>query len=163
MKTYPYAVLAMAITWMFLKGSITILAFVEGLFFALLTVFTTRAIIKPEIRQTFPRVLRRLPSYLAYFGFFAKSVIQGNLDVSYRALHPRLPVYPGILAVNIEGRSELEVAMMANTITLTPGTLTMDVDMDKKLMFVHTINARDLERVRRDIKEVERYVMRVLR
>ncbi len=163
MKTYPYAILAMALTWMFLKGSLALFSFLEGLFFAALAVFITRTIIKPETPETFPKVLRRLPSYVLYLGFFIKSVIQGNLDVVYRVVHPRLPVYPGILTVDIEGMSELEVAMMANTITLTPGTLTMDVDMEKGLMFVHTINARDLEGVRRDLKEVGRHVGRVLR
>ncbi len=108
-------------------------------------------------------MIRRLPAFLLYLAYFVKSVIQGNLDVVYRVLHPKLPVYPGILTVDVSGRSELEVAMMANTITLTPGTLTMDVDMDKGLMFVHTINARDLEGVREELKDVAAYVGRVLR
>ncbi len=163
MRRYPYLVLALAVTWMFLRGSLTIISFLEGLFFGIITALVTRAIIKPDFAEAFPRVVRRLPAYLRYLAFFIVSVIQGNVDVSYRALHPKLPVYPGILAVDIEGRSELEVTMMANTITLTPGTLTMDVDMDKGLMFVHTINASDLEQVREDLKEVERYVRRVLR
>ena len=81
----------------------------------------------------------------------------------YRALHPDLPVYPGILAVDIEGLSDLEVTMMANTITLTPGTLTLDLDHNRDLMFVHTINARELEEVREDILEVQRHVRRVLK
>ncbi len=163
MKAYPYAILAMAIIWMFLEGSLTFTSFFLGLFFAILAALVTRAIFKPEMRQTFPKVLRRLPAYVRYLGFFIWSVIEGNFDVAYRALHPRLPVYPGILAVNIQGRSELEVTMMANTITLTPGTLTMEVDMEKGLMFIHTINARELEEVRGDIKEVERHVVRVLK
>jgi multicomponent Na+:H+ antiporter subunit E len=155
--------MAMALTWMFLKGAVTLQSFLEGLFFAVLTVFTTRAIIKPEFRQTFPRVLRRIPPYLRYLAFFVRAVVHGNVDVAFRSLHPRLPIYPGILAVNIEGMSDLEIAMMANTITLTPGTLTLDVDPDRGLMFVHTINARDLEGVRQEIKKVERHVRRVLR
>jgi multicomponent Na+:H+ antiporter subunit E len=53
--------------------------------------------------------------------------------------------------------------MMAKTITLTPGTLTLDVEPEGGLMFVHTINARDLEGMREAIKEVERHVRRVLR
>ncbi|MEE9600093.1 MAG: Na+/H+ antiporter subunit E [Thermoplasmata archaeon] len=163
MKTYPYAVLALAFTWMFLKGSITLLSFLEGLFFAILTVFISRTIIKPETRETIPGVLKRLPSFLLYLAFLVKSIVHGNIDVIYRVLHPKLPVYPGILKVSIEGKSELEVAMMANTITLTPGTLTMDVDMEKGVMFVHTINAKDLERVRRELKEVDGYVARVFR
>ncbi len=163
MRRYPYLVLALAVAWMFLRGDLSVVSFIVGLFFGFIAVFITRAIIKPEFMESFPRVLRRLPAFLRYLGFFVISVIQGNFDVSYRALHPRLPVHPGILAVDVEGRSELEVTMMANTITLTPGTLTMEVDMEKGVMYVHSIDVRDLDRVREELKEVERYVRRVLR
>lgn len=148
---------------MFLRGALTVLSFVEGLFIGIIAAAITRVIIKPGVVEAFPRVLRRLPAFIRYLAFFFVSVLEGNFDVSYRALHPRLPVQPGILAVDVTGRSELEVTMMANTITLTPGTLTMDVNMELGLMFVHTINARDLERVRQDLKEVESHVRRVLR
>lgn len=162
MKEYAYAI-PLAVTWMFLKGQLSLVAFVEGALFGLLAVAISRSIVKPEALESLPRVLRRAPAFLRYLAFFLPSVILGNLDVSYRALHPRLPVHPGILAVDIEGMSEMEVAMMANTITLTPGTLTMDVDMERGLLFVHTINARELEEVRHDLVEVGRYVGRVFR
>lgn len=163
MKVYPYAVLGLAVTWMFLRGSLTLVTFLEGLFFGLVTVFITRTILKPEWRETFPRVLRRLPAFLRYLGFFVIQVIQGNVDVAYRTLHPRLPISPGILAVDIAGRSDLEVAMLANTITLTPGTLTLDVDRKRGLLFVHTINIRDMDVVRAEIQQVGRAVERVMR
>ncbi len=163
MRRYPYLILSLAVTWMFLRGSLTILSFVEGLFFGIIAAIITRAIIRPDVVEAFPRVLRRLPAFLRYLGFFIFSVLEGNLDVTYRALHPRSQVHPGILAVDVKGRSELEVTMIANTITLTPGTLTMDVNMEMGLMFVHTINALDMERVREGLKEVERHVRRVLR
>ncbi|MFQ5552590.1 MAG: Na+/H+ antiporter subunit E [Thermoplasmata archaeon] len=163
MRTYPYAILALAVVWMFLAGSLTLLTFLVGLLFAALAVVLTRRILKPELRESFPRVLRRLPAFLLYAGFFVKNVIIGNLDVAYRAVHPDLPVYPGILAVDIEGLSDLEVTMIANTITLTPGTLTLDFDMNRDRMFIHTINARELEEVREEIQTVQRYVRRVLK
>lgn len=163
MKTYPYAILSLAVVWMFLAGSLTFLNFLVGLFFAALAIVLTRRVLKPELRESFPRVLRRVPAFLWYVLFFAKSVILGNLDVAYRALHPDLPVYPGILAVDIEGLTDLEVTMMANTITLTPGTLTLDVDPNRDLLFVHTINARELEEVREKIQAVQRHVRRVLK
>lgn len=162
MKEYAYA-LPLAVTWMFLKGDLSLMALGEGAVFGVLAVLISRTIVKPEALESLPRVLRRAPAFLRYLAFFVPAVILGNLDVSYRAFHPRLPVHPGILAVDIHGMSEMEVAMMANTITLTPGTLTMDVDMDRGLLFVHTINARDLEEVRRDLVAIGRHVGRVFR
>lgn len=163
MKVYPYTLPALAVTWMFLKGTLTIQAFLEGLLFGVAAILVTRAIIRPETSYTFPRLLKKVPPFLAYLGFFISQIIVGNLDVAYRALHPKMPISPGILAINIEGKSELEVAMMANTITLTPGTLTMDVNLRKKVMYVHTISARELEEVRQELKQVEHYVSRVVR
>ncbi len=163
MRTYPYAILSLAVVWMFLVGSLTLLTFLVGLFFAALAVVLTRRVLKPGTRESFPRVLRRVPAFLRYLAFFAKNVIVGNLDVAYRALHPDLPVYPGILAVDIEGLSDLEVTMMANTITLTPGTLTLDFDLNRDRMFVHTINAREIEEVREGIQAIQRHVRRVLK
>ena len=163
MRTYPYAILSLAVVWMFLVGSLTLLTFLVGLFFAALAVVLTRRVLKPGTRESFPRVLRRVPAFLRYLAFFVKNVIVGNLDVAYRALHPDLPVYPGILAVDIEGLSDLEVTMMANTITLTPGTLTLDFDLNRDRMFVHTINAREIEEVREGIQAIQRHVRRVLK
>ncbi len=162
MKEYAYAI-PLAVTWMFLKGDLSLLALVEGGLFGVLAVLISRSIVKPEALESLPRVLRRAPAFFRYLAFFLPTVILGNLDVAYRALHPRLPVHPGILAVDIHGMSEVEVAMMANTITLTPGTLTMDVDMERGLLFVHTINAKELEEVRHDLVEIGRHVGRVFR
>lgn len=163
MKGYPYAILGMAITWMFLRGALTPVTFLEGAILSTLAILATRTVLRPETRQTVPKVLRRIPAFLLYAAFFVRNVIVSNLDVAYRALHPALPIHPGILAVDVEGRSELEITMLANTITLTPGTLTLDVDMRRKLLFVHTINARELEEVREDLQEIGRYVGRVFR
>lgn len=160
---HVYVVLGLAVAWMFLKGVVNPVTFGEGLLLSALAVLATRAILKPEVGATVSSMVLRVPAYLRYLGFFVVNMTLSNLDVAYRALHPRLPVYPGIVAVDIEGLSDLEVTMMANTITLTPGTLTMDVDMRRKRLYVHAIDARDLDAVRAYIKDVERHVAEVLR
>ena len=73
---------------------------------------------------------------------FMKELWKANVDVAKRALNPKLPINPGIVKVPVGLKSEYELAMLANSITLTPGTITMDiVDEDGKIFYyIHWID-----------------------
>lgn len=73
--------------------------------------------------------------YLPYFFYY---VVKANLDVAYRVLHPDIPIHPGIVKVKTSLTTDMAKAFLANSITLTPGTLVVDiVDQD---LYVHWIN-----------------------
>ncbi|MGA1822383.1 MAG: Na+/H+ antiporter subunit E [Thermoplasmatota archaeon] len=83
-------------------------------------------------------VLTRVMKYIVFLIILAKEMILANLDVAYRVLHPKMPIRPGIIKVRPGIRSDLGKLVLANSITLTPGTLTMDyIDDD---LYVHWIN-----------------------
>jgi multicomponent Na+:H+ antiporter subunit E len=71
--------------------------------------------------------------------------MKANLDVAYRVIHPGLPVNPGIVKVKTKLRSELGLTFLANSITLTPGTLSVDVDKENGCLYVHWIDVKDKE------------------
>ena len=73
---------------------------------------------------------------------FLVELIKANLDVAFRALNPALPVNPGIVKVPVDLKSEYGQSMLANSITLTPGTITMDIAEDKgqTYYYIHWIN-----------------------
>jgi multicomponent Na+:H+ antiporter subunit E len=75
-----------------------------------------------------------------FLPYFAWNSLQGGVDVALRALHPRLPIDPGLL--HYETRLDLESAriLMANTVTLLPGTLSADLRGNG--LTVHVLNAR---------------------
>ncbi len=73
-----------------------------------------------------------------YIPFFIYYCIRANLDVAYRVLHPDLPIRPGIVRVRTSLRTALGKTFLANSITLTPGTLTVDIDGQD--LYVHWIN-----------------------
>jgi multicomponent Na+:H+ antiporter subunit E len=75
---------------------------------------------------------------LAYLGVFFVALIKSNLDVARRVLAPSLPINPGVVQLRTELASELGRLLLANSITLTPGTLTVSVDADRLL--VHWID-----------------------
>jgi len=81
---------------------------------------------------------------LCYIPVFAWYCFKANLQVAYLVLHPAMPIRPGIVKVHTRLRSQAALAALANSITLTPGTLTVDVSEDGDL-YVHWIDVRTKE------------------
>jgi multicomponent Na+:H+ antiporter subunit E len=63
--------------------------------------------------------------------------VLSSLRVAQAVLSPRMPIRPGIFAYPLEVKSDLEITLLANLITLTPGTLSLDVSSDRKVLYVH--------------------------
>ena len=78
--------------------------------------------------------------FLMYIPVFLWEVFKANLDVAYRVIHPRMPIKPGIVLIKTGLESDAAKLTLANSITLTPGTLTMDVAEDTLL--IHWINVK---------------------
>jgi multicomponent Na+:H+ antiporter subunit E len=73
---------------------------------------------------------------------------------------------PGVIAVPLDAKTDAEITLLANLITLTPGTLSLDLSPDRGVLYVHTmyIDQDDVERARRQIKDnLERRVLELLR
>lgn len=77
---------------------------------------------------------------LVYLAVFLWSCIKANFDVAYRVLHPKMPIRPGIVKVRTTLKSEFAKMILANSITMTPGTLTVDIIDD--YFYVHWIYIR---------------------
>ncbi len=82
-----------------------------------------------------------------YLPIFLWEVIKANIDVAYRVIHPSLPINPGIVKVRTNLKSDTALTFLANSITLTPGTLTVDIDKDNGFLYVHwiSVEAKDVE------------------
>jgi multicomponent Na+:H+ antiporter subunit E len=79
--------------------------------------------------------------FLVVYGvIFLRELVKANLDVAFRVLNPSLPIHPGIVEVKTKMSSPIGKLLLANSITLTPGTLTLDVKGDR--MFIHWIDVR---------------------
>ena len=83
--------------------------------------------------------------FLIYLPVFSYYCLLANIDVMYRAIHPSLPIKPGIVKIRTSLESNSGITALANSITLTPGTLTVDVDMENKLLYVHWINVQSTD------------------
>ena len=78
--------------------------------------------------------------FLVYLLIFIWECIKANFDVAYRVLHPAMPIKPGIVKVKLDLQSGFARTMLANSITMTPGTISVDIVGDE--LFVHWIYVR---------------------
>ncbi len=80
--------------------------------------------------------------FLYYVPIFLWECIKANIDVAYRVSHPDIPLNPGIVKVKTTLTSDTALTFLANSITLTPGTLSVDVDKKGGFLYVHWINVK---------------------
>ena len=78
--------------------------------------------------------------FLAYVIVLLWEIIKANFDVAYRVIHPKMPIKPGIVVIKTHLKSDIAKMILANSITLTPGTFTLDIIGDELL--IHWINVK---------------------
>ena len=86
--------------------------------------------------------LTALPYAVRYLLVFSKEVTVANLDVTYRVFAPSMPVEPQVILVPLRVETDLGITTIANSISVTPGTVTLDYDPDENALYVHAINGR---------------------
>lgn len=91
-----------------------------------------------------PIGLKRLVYFIIYILVLLKEIIKANFDVAYRVLHPKMPIKPGIVIIKTELKQDIAKILLANSITLTPGTFTLDIKNDELL--IHWIYVRSEEK-----------------
>ena len=113
---------------------------------------------------TSPSPLRhtlRLHWMLAFLGYFHWKLLEANYVLAREVVTPRDHTRSGIIAVPVEGLSDLLVTLIANAITLTPGTVTLEVRRgDPAVLYVHVLHLHDTERVRRDVHRLQDLALR---
>jgi multicomponent Na+:H+ antiporter subunit E len=113
-----------------------------------------------------PNYLVKVRQALGLFLFTVWELILANLRVAHDVMTPSYYMRPGIIAIPLDARTDVEITLLANLITLTPGTLSLDVSADRSVLYIHVmyIDDDDLDAVRRKIKDgFERRVLEVLR
>jgi multicomponent Na+:H+ antiporter subunit E len=100
--------------------------------------------------------------FLYYLPLFIWECIKANIDVAYRVTHPSRPINPGIVKVKTSLKSDTALTFLANSITLTPGTLSVDIDQEGGFLYVHWIDVKDKDIGRASRLIVERFE-RILR
>lgn len=111
----------------------------------------------------FAAYVRRVPKIILFAGYFLRELIRSNLRVAWDVVTPTHYMKPAVIAVPLDAKTDGEIALVANLISLTPGTLTLDVSSDRRVLYIHVMYLDDLEQVRADIKRFEARVLDLLR
>src|SRR5690606_9223364 len=108
----------------------------------LLSFFILRLITRGSQKAKYFRIV---PKVISFVFFFLYELIKANLQVAYEVVTPHYNMSPGIVKVPLDAETDLEISFLANLISLTPGTLSIDVSDDKKVLYVHSMYIKDKE------------------
>ena len=138
MRRLIYFVLAFII-WMLLTWQIDAQVIIAGLIVSVIVALLFHEIL-PKEHLVFISPIRMF-WVLVYVPVFFYYMIKANFDVVYRALHPKMPIKPGIVKIKTNLKTQSGITALANSITLTPGTLTVDLT-DDGFLYIHWINVK---------------------
>ncbi|MDV3428183.1 MAG: Na+/H+ antiporter subunit E [Bacillota bacterium] len=153
------------IFWLFYTGTFDIEEISAGLIVSILVaLFSSAFFIQKEPFWLFKP--ERILALLKFIPIYAAELVKANWDVAKRALSRDIKINPGIVKISTELKSDYGLAMLAGCITLTPGTITMEVteEDDKSYMYIHWIDvaARNMDEASNIIKGAfEPYVRRI--
>lgn len=153
---HPYLSLLLAITWMLLVNHIRVGSVVMAVILATIIPLLTSAYWpnRPQINS--------LPRFLAYIGLVVWDVVIANIQVAQIILFmPAARIKSVWIAVPIELRSPEAIAILAGTITMTPGTVSADMSACGRVLLIHSLHAPDPDAIRNEIKT--RYEARLKR
>ena len=150
--------LLLALAWVAATGVFSFENLVVGFLMGFLALYISRRVVGS------PRYFNKVGQVISLLGFFLWELLLANLRVAHDVLTPRHYMRPGVIAVPLDAETDNEITMLSNLLTLTPGTLSLDVSVDRKVLYVHAMYIDDAEDVRRKIKDgFERRVLEVLR
>jgi multisubunit Na+/H+ antiporter MnhE subunit len=143
---HPVYAGVLAVTWAVLEEHYELSTLLIGYAVGLAVGWLARDFWTERIRVRRPAAMLRL------LAGFLKEVVVANLQVAWIIVQPRMPIRPVFIVLPLELSDDLQITALANMITLTPGTLTVDVAPDRSAPYVHCLAAPDPDAVRAQIK-----------
>ena len=146
----------LALTWMFLTTSNSAASFIIGYFNGAIILFIFRRFFKTRF------YLHKVVAVIRLLGIFIRELLIANLDVFKTIVRPKLELKPGIFTYETELKSDWQITLLSCMITLTPGTLVLDISPDNKTLFIHALNLSEIKEMQQSIKDsFERIILEV--
>jgi multicomponent Na+:H+ antiporter subunit E len=137
----------LAVAWGALTGNFTPGSLIFGFVLAFFILWV--GFRRSESSRYFLRVIHAID-----FGvFFISALIAANIRMAITVLSPRLVLRPAVVGIPLDLHNDAAITVLMNLITLTPGTLSLDVSSDRKMLFVHGLWVEDPNKFRLDIKQ----------
>ena len=158
MDLFIYNIL-LSMLWALLMGKVSVGSLATGFilgYFALVLLYPATGT-KSSYFQKSMQVVR-------FALFFTKELIVSSWRVAKDVIKPLPLMRPGVIGIPLDAETDLEITMLANIISLTPGTLSLDVSPDRKTLYIHAMYVSNPDDLRREIKNgLERRLLELLR
>jgi len=157
--SFAASVLVLAVTWALITGAFT----VPNLLFGALLGALASLLLRDRVQA--PMLYGRIARVLSLFWLLCVELMLSALKVASLVIRPRMKQHlnPAIIAFPLTAQTDAQIALLANLITLTPGTLSIDVSEDRSTLFVHVLALTDREALIADIRNgFEKKVLEVL-
>ena len=145
----------LAFVWLFLSAELNSKNFIFGF---VVCYFVLWVAFRKSANSTY---FQRGPAMLTLTIFFIKEVVLSGFEVAWDVVFSGKDIQPGIISIKTEVTSDLELVSLSGLITLTPGNLVLEYEEEKKLLYVHLINANKEEDARKSIQIFEEKVKKV--
>ncbi|APH39767.1 Na+/H+ antiporter subunit E [Methanohalophilus halophilus] len=160
MKRYVMYSIALGFVWCFVHGAVNLSNFLIGAMIGPFLIRPFKELYSFGEEISYRDKLNRVPKQIHYFSILIVEIVKASIVVAKIVLQPKIDIKPGIIAVPIRAKTDVGITAIANTITLTPGTLTIDVSDDKSALYVHCIDIDNAKEIRDSIKDdLEEYVL----
>ncbi|GAL09243.1 Na(+) H(+) antiporter subunit E [Vibrio astriarenae] len=147
----------LALAWVILSGGYTMSNLVGGM---LLSYVVLAYVLRD--RPDFEVYFGKLPKMINFILFFIWDLVKSNARVAYDVLTPTHLMKPAVIAVPLDIKSDSGITVLSNLITVTPGSLALDVSTDKKVLFVHIMYFEDEQQHIAEVKKLEAMVLELL-
>jgi multicomponent Na+:H+ antiporter subunit E len=138
----------LALAWAALLGEITLVNLLIGwgLGYAVLALLEKGGVL-PSTFQT------RVGRALSLGGFFLRALVVANVRVAADVLRPRTAIRPAVVAIPLDITSDAEILLLSALINITPGSVTIDLSEDRRVLYVHVMHITSADESRREIKD----------
>lgn len=108
--------------------------------------------------------VRKVGLFLSFVAFFVRELIEANLRVAYDVTTRSHHMRPGVIAIPLDAETDMEITMLGNLLSLTPGTLALDVSPDRRYLYMHAMYVDDADDLRQRVKAgFERRLLELVR
>ncbi len=147
----------MFIFWILLSGKFTFILLTSAVVSSLFVAYLSHDLLFGGVDLRKLAVM--IPRFIWYLPWLFYQIILANIDVAYRTLHPRMPIDPRVITFETDLHTDAAIVILANSITITPGTVTIEAERDKGFM-VHAISGEAADgllegEMQRRVKRIE--------
>lgn len=148
----------LTVIWVALTGSFGYLNFIFGFLISFFVLYIISS--ESEDKKYFTIAFK----VVGFFFYFLYEIFKANVQVAHEVMTSNLNMKPGIIKMQLEAKTDLEITLLSTLISLTPGTLVLDVSEDKTVIYIHGMYLNDREKFIQSIKNgLEKPLLEIMR